>query len=268
MASLLTVAMTVLATTQLEARRVQQQIFGMEALANGTRNAWDHVRGHADRGAETLRENAEAGWQTVSERTSEAVEAAQGHAATAREQAARGIETARGHAETAAASAAEVAGNVAETTQAAASTAAARTQEAAAQAQEAATKAHKKTKEAIADLTCDDDQLDFAKKTLTDLCAEQKEYDCVAGVFSTKGKNKKKTQSQWVQCFDNPPLLTYGAPTCEKSVADDKTTYVLACNLCIAHTSVCLHWFWWALGLVALFLCCCCFCVGICCASS
>jgi hypothetical protein len=256
MAWLLTVTMALLATMQLEARRVQntQQIFGLETLANSTQNAWERVRGHAERGAESLGEHATAGLQAVNERTREAAEALHSHAETAQEHAER---YARAYA-----------GNVAESAQDVASTAAARTQEAAAQAQEAAAKAHKKTKEAIDKMTCDGEELDYAQKTLTGMCAEKKQYDCVAGVFSTQGKKKKKAETQWVQCFDNPPFLTYGEPTCEKTAADDKTSYVLACSLCFANTSVCLHWIWWALGVVVLSLCCCCFCLGICCAAS
>eukprot|EP00930_Biecheleria_cincta_P009134 TRINITY_DN110795_c0_g1_i1.p1 TRINITY_DN110795_c0_g1~~TRINITY_DN110795_c0_g1_i1.p1 ORF type:complete len:188 (-),score=22.28 TRINITY_DN110795_c0_g1_i1:165-662(-) len=89
--------------------------------------------------------------------------------------------------------------------------------------------------------------------------------DCAAGTWNFKGSGDLAGKIGQVQCLKNPPLLAYGKPTCNKLEADDRTTYVYACDLCFASTSMCFHWMVWVSVLLALMLFCCCGVACCCC---
>lgn len=192
------------------------------------------------------------GLETLRNRTQSALETVRGHAQS-------GLDAVVEHTQIGFAA-------VANTTQDMAAAVADRTQTAAADAAKATQEAVASLKE---NLICDTKQMDYAQVTLTSMCPEtDKHYDCVAGVFSVPRGGSKNPKKDWVQCLEHPPMLTYGEPTCEKADSDDKTTYVLACNLCLAHTKLCFHWAAWAVALIVLSLCCCCCCLAVCCGSA
>lgn len=93
--------------------------------------------------------------------------------------------------------------------------------------------------------------------------------DCAAGTWQFQGKTDLTGKFGTSQCLKNPPLLNYGKASCNSVSADGKTTYVFACDLCFANTSMCFHWMVWVSVVVALmlFLCCVftCMCWSYCC---